>query len=77
MNVIKITNKGALSGEIAAPPDKSISHRAVILAALADGKSSIKNFLAAEDPLRTVEAFRQMGVEIKVSEYQSVGERQI
>ena len=72
MNVIKITNKGALSGEIAAPPDKSISHRAVILAALADGKSSIKNFLAAEDPLRTVEAFRQMGVEIKVSECQSV-----
>ncbi len=65
MNVIKITNKGALSGEIAAPPDKSISHRAVILAALADGKSSIKNFLAAEDPLRTVEAFRQMGIEIE------------
>ncbi|MBI4709524.1 MAG: 3-phosphoshikimate 1-carboxyvinyltransferase [Nitrospirae bacterium] len=64
MNVIKITNKDALSGEIAAPPDKSISHRAVILAALADGKSSIKNFLAAEDPLRTVEAFRQMGIEI-------------
>ncbi|MBI5195523.1 MAG: 3-phosphoshikimate 1-carboxyvinyltransferase [Nitrospirae bacterium] len=71
MNVIKITNKGALSGEIAAPPDKSISHRAVILAAIADGKSSIKNFLAAEDPLRTVEAFRRMEIEIEVAKWQS------
>jgi len=55
-----------LRGELTPPPDKSISHRAVILASLAEGRSVIRNFLYAEDPLSTVGAFRQMGVEIEV-----------
>jgi 3-phosphoshikimate 1-carboxyvinyltransferase len=38
----------------------------VMFASLAEGESSIKNFLQAEDPLRTVEAFRLMGIEIEV-----------
>jgi len=53
-----------LHGEITPPSDKSISHRAVMFASLAEGTSTISNFLQAEDPLRTLEAFRQMGIEI-------------
>ncbi len=53
-----------MHGEITPPSDKSISHRAVMFASLAKGTSTISNFLQAEDPLRTLEAFRQMGIEI-------------
>ena len=59
-----IKYKGPLCGEIIPPPDKSISHRAIMFSSLAGGKSIVRNFLHAEDPLRTLEVFRQMGVEI-------------
>jgi 3-phosphoshikimate 1-carboxyvinyltransferase len=62
---INVRYGGPLSGEVTAPPDKSISHRAVIFASLAEGKSIIRNFLFAEDPVRTLEAFRAMGVEVR------------
>ncbi|MDP2981616.1 MAG: 3-phosphoshikimate 1-carboxyvinyltransferase, partial [Candidatus Omnitrophota bacterium] len=52
--------------EIAIPPDKSISHRAVILASISKGATRIKNLLMAEDIKRTIEAFRAMGVKIKL-----------
>lgn len=65
MSQISIRYKKPLQGEVSPPPDKSISHRAVILSALADGRSIIDNFLSAEDPMRTLEAFRQMGIEIE------------
>jgi 3-phosphoshikimate 1-carboxyvinyltransferase len=64
---INVRYRGPLSGEVTAPPDKSISHRAAIFASLAEGKSIIRNFLFAEDPVRTLEAFRKMGVDIKSS----------
>jgi len=66
-NILKAFNiipKRPLRGEVIPPPDKSISHRAIILASISEGKSIIKNFLCAEDPLRTVNAFQQMGIEI-------------
>ena len=47
------------------PGDKSISHRAVILAALADGTSIIRDLLESTDVLATVSAFRQLGVKIE------------
>jgi 3-phosphoshikimate 1-carboxyvinyltransferase len=65
LNQISVKEKGPLRGELFPPPDKSISHRAVILAAISEGKSVIRNFLQAEDPLRTLEAFRQMGVDME------------
>ena len=65
MSQIKINNKGPLHGEITPPSDKSISHRAVMFASLAEGTSTISNFLQAEDPLRTLEAFRQLGTHIE------------
>ena len=54
-----------LKGEAQVPCDKSTSHRAVVLAALADGVSTISGFLHSEDSLVTIQAFRAMGVVIE------------
>jgi len=62
---INIKYRGPLRGKLIIPPDKSISHRSIMFSSLAEGRSVIKNFLPAEDPLKTLEAFRQMGVDIK------------
>lgn len=67
MSEIRIKYTRPLQGEIIPPPDKSISHRAIIFSSLAEGKSVVRNFLCAEDPLSTVGAFKQMGLEIAVS----------
>lgn len=67
MSQINVKYRGPFRGEIIPPPDKSISHRAIMLASLAEGKSIIRNFLRAEDPIRTLEAFKQMGVDIQES----------
>jgi 3-phosphoshikimate 1-carboxyvinyltransferase len=53
-----------LAGDITPPPDKSISHRAMILSSIAKGKSIIRNFLRSADTLSTLEAFRTLGVSI-------------
>ncbi len=58
---------GPLSGEITPPGDKSISHRSVILCSLADGTSNIRGFLESEDTLSTLNAFKNMGVNINLS----------
>ena len=57
-----------LKGTISVPSDKSISHRAVMLAALADGTSQVRNWLPAGDTIATLEAMRAMGVSIEVTE---------
>ncbi|HKY09363.1 MAG TPA: 3-phosphoshikimate 1-carboxyvinyltransferase [Candidatus Binatia bacterium] len=57
-------HKQPVRGEIAVPGDKSIAHRAVIFAAIAQGRSQIFNLSGGDDNSRTVRAFRQMGVEI-------------
>ncbi len=68
--IIKPVNK--LSGTICIPGDKSISHRAVILGSLAKGTTRITGFLESEDCMRTVEIFRQLGVDIAVSGNEAV-----
>lgn len=55
----------ALSGDFAVPGDKSISHRAVMFAALADGSSRIDGFLEGEDTRATAAIFARMGVGIE------------
>ena len=55
---------GPLRGAVTLPGDKSISHRAIILGALAEGETTVHHLLEGEDVLRTVAAFRAMGVEI-------------
>lgn len=54
-----------LTGEIVVPGDKSISHRAIMLAAIAEGRSRITGFLEGEDTLATAAIFRQLGVRIE------------
>ena len=54
-----------ISGKITLPGDKSISHRAVILGALAAGTSTVCNFPASRDCLSTVKCIRALGVKIK------------
>jgi 3-phosphoshikimate 1-carboxyvinyltransferase len=51
-------------GEFTPPPDKSISHRAVILSSISKGKSTVRNVLRAKDTESTVNAFRSLGIEI-------------
>jgi len=46
-------------------PDKSISHRSVMFAMLADGKSEIRNFLRAEDTLNSLEIVKNLGAEVE------------
>ena len=57
-----------LLGEIEVPGDKSISHRAVILGSLAKGQTRVTHFLDGEDCMRTVDAFKKMGVNIQADE---------
>ena len=54
-----------LKGIISPPPDKSISHRALLFSALAMGKSTIVNLLHSEDVLNMVKALKALGVNIK------------
>lgn len=56
---------GSVSGVVTVPGDKSMSHRSVMFASIANGTSHIKGFLAGEDSLNTVSAFRSMGVAIE------------
>ena len=63
---IKLRKVNTLSGTIEVPADKSITHRAVMLSSLASGESVVRNYLPSDDCNRTIEAFRQMGTEIRV-----------
>lgn len=56
---------GRLRGTIVVPGDKSMSHRSVIFASIAEGDAEISGFLEGEDTLATVAAFRHMGVSIE------------
>ena len=61
----RIEPSNSIIGKVNIPGDKSISHRAIILAAIADGESRIKNLLQGEDTLATIRVFQKMGVNIK------------
>ncbi|HLB23352.1 MAG TPA: 3-phosphoshikimate 1-carboxyvinyltransferase [Dehalococcoidia bacterium] len=57
-----------LRGTIAVPGDKSISHRAAMLNALAEGEAAVHNFLPGEDCLSTLRVLRALGVEATLDE---------
>ncbi|MGJ0430772.1 3-phosphoshikimate 1-carboxyvinyltransferase [Methylobacter sp.] len=61
----KVQPGGRLQGEARVPGDKSVSHRSIMLGALAEGVTHVKGFLEAEDALATLQAFRDMGVQIE------------
>ena len=56
-----------LVGEITVAPDKSISHRGVMLGSIAKGVSHIDNFLTGEDCISTINCFQKLGVPIEIS----------
>jgi 3-phosphoshikimate 1-carboxyvinyltransferase len=61
---LRVRSCGPLRGSVRAPGDKSISHRAAILAAIAEGTSRIEGFLTCDDCLRTADALRALGVPV-------------
>ena len=61
-NLLEVAAGGALNGTVIIPGDKSVSHRAVMFGALADGPCSISECLMGEDVVSTINAFRAMGV---------------
>lgn len=69
MNTNNVTFKmqpgGRVNGVIRVAGDKSISHRSIMLGALADGVTEVEGFLEGEDSLATLQAFRDMGVVIE------------
>ena len=64
MDVFICQPGSAVQGSIRVPGDKSMSHRAVMLAAIAEGESHISGFLQGEDSLNTIRAMQKLGVNI-------------
>ena len=65
---MKFTRSKALKGELTVPGDKSISHRAVMFGALAEGLTEVEGFLPGADCLSTIDCFRRMGIAIEEKE---------
>jgi len=59
------TTGKALVGEITVPGDKSVSHRAIMLGAIAEGVTNVSGFLEGEDTRATARIFQQLGVRIE------------
>jgi 3-phosphoshikimate 1-carboxyvinyltransferase len=64
---LRTRKAGPLIGRVRVPGDKSISHRALILAALSTGETRIKGLLQAEDVLNTAKALNALGVPVEKS----------
>lgn len=65
-NLLVRPQKTPLQGTVTVPGDKSISHRAVMLGAIAEGTSTIRDWLPAGDTISTLEAFQALGVPIQI-----------
>ena len=63
---IQVSPLKSITGELAVPGDKSISHRAAILAGLSNGSCFVENFLSSEDCLNTLLGMTQLGVRFEV-----------
>ena len=65
---LRIKRAPRIDLEITVPGDKSISHRAVIVAALSNGVCTLRGFLPSEDCMHTVNAMRALGIKIEQPE---------
>src|ERR1700751_4472039 len=63
--LVAARSRTPLSGKIRVPGDKSISHRALMLGALAVGRTRVTGLLEGEDVLRTAAAMRALGAEVE------------
>ena len=61
---LQLSGGGSLRGSVQVPGDKSISHRALLFGAIAEGTTHIEGLLPAEDPLSTAACLRAMGVTV-------------
>lgn len=68
MNVLTVKKSPGLRGEITVPGDKSITHRALMFGAIAEGLTEIEGFLPAQDCFSTMECLRQLGVTISIED---------
>jgi len=64
--MVKIEGEVSVNGVIEVDSDKSISHRAVMLGAIAEGESIVENVLLSEDVLATIRCFKEMGTEFEL-----------
>ncbi|MCP4429312.1 MAG: 3-phosphoshikimate 1-carboxyvinyltransferase, partial [Chloroflexi bacterium] len=69
MKLLVHSQKTPLKGTITVPGDKSISHRAVMLAAIANGRSTIRNWLPAGDTIATLEGVQSLGVHVAIEKH--------
>ncbi|WP_332693309.1 3-phosphoshikimate 1-carboxyvinyltransferase [Halalkalibacter lacteus] len=65
MNTAIVKHSLGLKGTIKIPGDKSISHRAVMFGAIAEGTTTVEGFLPGEDCLSTIACFQKLGVSIE------------
>ncbi|HOP81877.1 MAG TPA: 3-phosphoshikimate 1-carboxyvinyltransferase [Fervidobacterium sp.] len=71
---MRISPCESINAEITVPGDKSISHRALMIGAIANGKTQIRNFLDSDDTSATMEILRAMGIEIERKENEVIVE---
>lgn len=64
MSVWEVSPRGPIRGEVWVPGDKSVSHRSLLLNALATGSARVRGLLRGEDVLSTLAAVRALGVEV-------------
>ena len=64
MKILQKAPKNGLHGNLTVPGDKSISHRALMIGAISEGKTVIEHFLCGEDCLSTMKALQDLGVKI-------------
>ncbi|MBI2995795.1 MAG: 3-phosphoshikimate 1-carboxyvinyltransferase [Candidatus Melainabacteria bacterium] len=65
--------KNPIKSTISVPADKSISHRAIIIGGVANGRTEIKNLLTSRDCLNTLKIMQQLGIEINTyNNYESI-----
>ncbi len=65
MSDLIIRPSRGLSGELTPPGDKSLSHRSVLFASIAEGTTEVSGFLAGEDTLNTAKAMRMLGIPVE------------
>ncbi|MBY0050383.1 3-phosphoshikimate 1-carboxyvinyltransferase [Brevibacillus agri] len=63
--MLRVRQAKKITGTVRVPGDKSISHRAVMFGALAEGVTTIEGFLPGADCLSTISCFRRLGIEIE------------
>jgi 3-phosphoshikimate 1-carboxyvinyltransferase len=65
MSQLSVQPRGPLRGQVRVPGDKSLSHRSLLLGAIAEGTSRVDNFLRAADCLASLQVVRALGVEVE------------